>query len=90
MSDVSHVSPPAPGLFVRLWRWFFSQSKIAWGLIALVFFAGGIMFWGGFNWALEATNTEKFCVGCHEMKENVFLEYRNTVHYSNKTGVRAS
>lgn len=90
MSDASHVSPPAPGLFVRLWRWFFSQSKIAWGLIALVFFAGGIMFWGGFNWALEATNTEKFCVGCHEMKENVFLEYRNTVHYSNKTGVRAS
>ena len=75
---------------VRTWRWFFSQSKRAWGLIAIVSFALGITFWGGFNWAMEATNNENFCIGCHEMKDNVFQEYRNTVHYSNKTGVRAT
>ena len=34
-------------------------------------FALGIMFWGGFNWALEATNTETFCISCHEMRDNV-------------------
>jgi hypothetical protein len=22
------------------------------------------MFWGGFNWALELTNTESFCISC--------------------------
>ena len=31
-----------------------------------------MVFWGGFNTALEATNTEAFCVGCHEMRDNVY------------------
>lgn len=53
-------------------------------------FAGGIIFWGGFNTALEWTNREAFCISCHEMKENVFVEYRNTIHYQNRTGVRAT
>jgi cytochrome c-type protein NapC len=60
-----------------------------WGAIALLF-AAGIVFWGGFNWALEMTNTEKFCISCHEMEDNVFKEYRNTIHYQNRTGVRAT
>lgn len=49
----------------------------------------GIIFWGGFNTAMEATNTETFCISCHEMRENVYKEYRNTIHYANRTGVRA-
>ena len=53
-------------------------------------FIAGIVFWGGFNWALEATNKESFCIGCHEMEENVFKEYQNTIHYTNRTGVRAT
>lgn len=60
-------------------------------LIALVgAFAVGILFWGGFNWAMEATNTEAFCISCHEMRDNVYAEYVDTVHYSNRTGVRAT
>ena len=39
-------------------------------------FIGGIVFWGGFNWSLELTNTEQFCISCHEMRENVFKEYQ--------------
>jgi cytochrome c-type protein NapC len=39
---------------------------------------------------MELTNTERFCIGCHEMKENVYKEYRHTVHYSNRSGVRAT
>ena len=50
----------------------------------------GIILWGGFNWALALTNTEKFCISCHEMKDNVYQEYKNTIHYSNRTGVRAT
>ena len=38
----------------------------------LLLFVAGIVFWGGFNWALEATNKESFCISCHEMQENVF------------------
>ena len=49
----------------------------------------GIIFWGGFNMAVEATNTEKFCISCHEMRDNVYAEYKETIHYTNRTGVRA-
>lgn len=56
---------------------------------ALIFFIVGIIFWGGFNTAMEATNTTEFCIGCHEMEANVYQEYTPTIHYSNRTGVRA-
>lgn len=49
----------------------------------------GVIFWGGFNWAVEATNTERFCISCHEMYDNVYQEYKETIHYTNRTGVRA-
>ncbi|MCW8963779.1 MAG: NapC/NirT family cytochrome c [Gammaproteobacteria bacterium] len=57
-------------------------------LIAGVVF--GIIFWGGFNTAMEATNTMEFCISCHEMKDNVYKEYKETIHYKNPAGVRVS
>ena len=53
-------------------------------------FAAGVFFWGSFNTALEATNTMDFCISCHEMHDNVYQEYKKTIHYSNRTGVRAT
>ena len=53
-------------------------------------FIAGIIFWGGFNTALELTNTEAFCVSCHEMRDNVFEELKSTIHYTNRSGVRAT
>ncbi len=53
-------------------------------------FVSGIVFWGGFNWSLELTNTESFCISCHVMEEYVYKEYRKTIHFSNRTGVRAT
>src|SRR3712207_3265863 len=53
-------------------------------------FLAGVMFWGGFNTALEVTNTETFCVSCHEMRDNVLAELKETIHYSNRSGVRAT
>ncbi len=50
----------------------------------------GILFWGGFNWTLELTNTEAFCISCHEMRSTVYEEYKGTPHDSNRTGVRAT
>lgn len=57
---------------------------------AAALFIAGIIFWGGFNTAMEATNTLSFCISCHEMKDNVYKEYKHTVHYQNRTGVRAT
>ncbi len=31
-----------------------------------------------------------FCISCHEMEDNIYPEYRETVHYQNRTGVRAT
>jgi cytochrome c-type protein NapC len=60
------------------------------GSLLLAGFVGGIIFWGGFNTAMEATNNEQFCISCHEMRDNVYQEYRGTIHYTNRTGVRAT
>lgn len=40
---------------------------------------------------LLVTGTEEFCaMSCHEMTDNVYAEYKGTVHDINKTGVRAT
>ena len=65
-------------------------SRYSLGALLSGGFVFGILFWGGFNWALEITNTEKFCISCHEMRDFVYEEYKETVHYNNRTGVRAT
>lgn len=60
------------------------------GALTMGGFIMGIVFWGGFNTALEVTNTEAFCTSCHEMRDNVFEELKPTIHYSNRSGVRAT
>lgn len=75
---------------MKLWR--ILSSKTAAIPIALIFLGGivsGVIFWGGFNTAMEATNSLEFCIGCHEMADNVYPEYQKSVHYSNASGVRA-
>jgi cytochrome c-type protein NapC len=80
-----------PGLFGRTWGWL-RRPSAKWSVLALVMvgFFGGILFWGGFHTALEATNTIEFCTSCHEMRDNVYEEYKGTIHDSNRTGVRAT
>lgn len=60
----------------------------------IAFFFGafvlGILVWGAFNTSLEVTNTESFCISCHEMRDYVYKEYKETIHYTNRTGVRAT
>lgn len=60
------------------------------GVLVIGGFIAGIIFWGGFNTALEVTNTEEFCISCHEMENNVYEELKTTIHFSNRSGVRAT
>ena len=66
------------------------SARYSLGALLVAGFAAGVIFWGGFNTVLEATNTEAFCLSCHEMRDNVYPEYQKTIHYSNRTGVRAT
>lgn len=70
---------------------FFSRKVLFGATIgaALFFMVVGVIFWGGFNTVMEATNTMSFCISCHEMEQNVYQEYKHTVHFSNRSGVRA-
>jgi len=65
-------------------------AHISLGVLTLGGFIAGVFFWGGFNTALEATNTEAFCISCHEMQDNVYTELQETIHWTNRTGVRAT
>jgi len=75
----------------RWWRLLNTPSRhFSLMFLTLGGFIAGIVFWGGFNTTLEATNTEQFCVSCHEMNDNVFAELKSTIHYTNRSGVRAT
>lgn len=84
-------------IWVRVWGWLkpywdtLRRPSVHYslGFLTLGGFIAGIIFWGGFNTAMEATNTEQFCTGCHEMNDNVFAELKTTIHYNNRSGVRA-
>lgn len=65
-------------------------AHLSLGFLAVGGFITGILFWGGFNTALEFTNTERFCISCHEMRNNPYDELRSTVHFTNRSGVRAT
>jgi nitrate/TMAO reductase-like tetraheme cytochrome c subunit len=55
----------------------------------LMFFAGAASL-GAFNVVMEETSSLAFCTSCHEMRDFVFEEYKQTIHYENASGVRAT
>ena len=85
------TGPARKPLWRRIWRFVARpHASFSFGAIALAGIFAGIILWGGFNWSMELTNTETFCISCHEMEQNVFREYQATTHYSNHSGVRAT
>jgi cytochrome c-type protein NapC len=70
-----------------IWKRYFIWGMPVAGVAAA--FIAGIVFWGGFNTAMEATNTQTFCISCHEMKDYVYEEYKGTIHDVNRSGVGA-
>ena len=82
---------PRQGLIRRIWRFVAQPSTtISLGVLVIAGGIAGILFWGGFNWAMELTNTEAFCVSCHEMRNTVYQELQKTAHFTNRSGVRAT
>lgn len=65
-----------------------SRVTLGVGVLALTVLVGGMFVIAGAA-GLAWTNTEKFCIGCHEMRENVYAEFKGTPHDKNRTGVRA-
>jgi len=52
-------------------------------------FGLGVLFSIGVGQGLHYTNELEFCTSCHSMKWNL-KEYKETVHYKSRSGVRAA
>ena len=65
-------------------------SRVTLGLSVLMgaLLIAGVLLTAGAA-GLAWTNTEHFCIGCHEMKDNVYAEFKGTIHDVNRSGVRA-
>ncbi|MBP6861432.1 MAG: pentaheme c-type cytochrome TorC [Neisseriaceae bacterium] len=64
-------------------------SKIGLGVLVTGGFIAGMVAWQSLNVGMAATNQEAFCIGCHTMKDTVYPELQKTVHWQNRSGVRA-
>jgi cytochrome c-type protein NapC len=85
------MASPAPkqSLIRRLRDFLFRPSSLSLTAVVAIGMFSGLVFWGGFNTGMEATNQLAFCTSCHEMRDTVFQEYKETIHYKNRSGVRA-
>ena len=60
-------------MLIYFWRTFSRPVVyLSLGALSIGEFVAGVIFWGGFNTALEMTNTETFCISCHELHDNVY------------------
>ncbi len=82
MTQTNKAEPKKP-----VWRRYVLWGVPIGGILAA--FIAGIIFWGGFNTAMEATNKMSFCISCHEMGDYVYTEYQGTIHDVNRSGVGA-
>src|SRR4249920_2465872 len=78
-----------PSFIRRLGDFLFRPSSLSLTAVVAIGMISGLIFWGGFNTGMEATNQLAFCTSCHEMRDTVFQEYKETIHYKNRSGVRA-
>ncbi len=82
---------PEPGstrsLFQRLTAWTCRNWRF--GAIAGGGVVVGLVLFATWTSAIEYTNHTEFCITCHVMKETVYKEYTQTIHFKNKHGVHA-
>ena len=77
-------------MFFRLWNVLKRPSTAV--PVSVLLAAGiflGIGFWSAFHAVLDHTNSEEFCLSCHEMKDYSYADLQKTIHFVNRTGTRA-
>ena len=65
-----------------------TRVRLGVGVALIVLLAAGLLMGAGAA-GLAWTNTEKFCISCHEMRDNPYAEFKDTIHDKNRSGVRA-
>jgi cytochrome c-type protein NapC len=65
------------------------SSRYALGTLVCVGLVLGAVGVVGFDYSMEATSTDEFCISCHELEDNAYQEFIGTSHHTNKTGKQA-
>ncbi len=65
-----------------------ARTTLVGGTVIGALIVGAVLLAAGAA-GLAWTNTETFCTDCHEMRDNVYAEYKGTIHDINRSGVRA-
>ena len=81
-----------PSIIRRFFRWLFSPSA-RWSVFALLLVGGiaGAVSVVGTQVAVAVTGTDEFCGNaCHSHARFVYPEHKTSIHYTNRTGVRAN
>jgi len=80
----------------QIWQVFRKRYPSRWTATAMVILLAGVLVLVGASLVIGGaaglawTDTEKFCIGCHEMRDNVYAEYKGSIHDTNRAGVRAT
>jgi cytochrome c-type protein NapC len=70
-----------------LLKWVSSpSSRYALGTLVAAGLVLGVVGVLGFDASMAATNSDEFCVSCHELADNAGREFEGTSHHTNRTG----
>ena len=64
------------------------SATLAAGVLLLVGAIGALFIFGGASTAMNMTSSTEFCISCHEMENNAWAEYKETIHYQNSRGLQ--
>ena len=80
------------GAIKRFFRWLFTPSaKLSVFVLLIIGLGAGAVGVIGTQVMVHQTGTVAFCGGaCHSMQAFTLPEYKESVHFSNKTGIKAS
>jgi nitrate/TMAO reductase-like tetraheme cytochrome c subunit len=62
---------PRPSRLAWLRTFFLRPSSLSITVVVGIGMMMGLIFWGGFNTGMEATNSLAFCTSCHEIRSGV-------------------
>ena len=57
-------------------------------VLSLVGVSIGVVAMFAYDYSMEVTSTEEFCISCHEMASGPFVMVQDTTHFRNEAGIR--
>ncbi len=86
-----HPAMKTPSIGARIWRLLSKPTThFSLGAILIYGFGLGVVFWGGFHWAMELSNTDTFCLSCHEHSQFTLPETQQSRHSTNVAGIHTT